>query len=351
MSSNVSTSSSGATKPHMPQPRSMQQAGSEQAPPAQQNARTLAPLIPADFEGGQHQQQYTTEQLTTPTQEAPPGGFGRGGGGPRSPAVPPPPYIPPTYDGQHNITSPNTSGPPNAYPRSPNTRRGGGPPIGAAPTVSNGPIVNRGGGTPVTAPTGGAATPGGLKGEDGEGVDPSKYKTKMCANFLNNACTWGSECAFAHGPNELRQPPPGCPRSPNTQGDAGEAPPPVNYQLGRTASWSKGPSTHQGGGGNPSAPPVSAGPSHGAPPPSYNYGAPPQHQSSNLGVASHQPPHSPTTPTSNGGNAPPPVYPTRYRHEPYSPSKAKTYISSNPTSPKVSDPGAYPTIPLGSPTE
>eukprot|EP00658_Telonema_sp_P-2_P046588 TRINITY_DN3482_c0_g1_i6.p1 TRINITY_DN3482_c0_g1~~TRINITY_DN3482_c0_g1_i6.p1 ORF type:complete len:179 (+),score=63.81 TRINITY_DN3482_c0_g1_i6:90-626(+) len=141
------------------------------------------------------------------------------------------------------------------------------------------------------------------------------------------------------------------------RGDAGEAPPPVNYQLGRTASWNKGPSTHQqgGGSGNPTAPPVTSGPSHGgAPPPSYNYGAPPpqhQQQQSNLGVASHQPPHSPTTPTSNGGNAPPPVYPTRYRHEPYSPSKAKTYISSNPTSPKVSDPGAYPTIPLGSPTE
>lgn len=306
----------------MPPPRSMQRPAdsSEQQPPS----RNPAPLLPNDFEGGQDQHHlYSSEQLTTPTQDGSGMNFGRGGprtpGGSQQQGPPPPPYIPPTYDSQHHITSPNTNAPPGTnYPRSPNTRRGRGALPTGVPPAGGPPPINGTGSATGSAP--------GKGSEDGEGVDPSKYKTKMCANFLNNACTWGSECAFAHGPNELRPsgaaPSQSGPRSPNLQGDAGEAIPPANYQMGRTSSWSKGPSP------GPNA--------HSAPPPSYNQ----LPHSSSLNAL--QPPHSPTTPTSSGSNAPPPVYPTRFRHEPYSPSKAKTYISSNPTSPKVSDPGSFP---------
>lgn len=41
------------------------------------------------------------------------------------------------------------------------------------------------------------------------------YKTKLCQKFMQTGqCNRGDECSFAHGYNELRQPPPGAPRGP-----------------------------------------------------------------------------------------------------------------------------------------
>ena len=41
------------------------------------------------------------------------------------------------------------------------------------------------------------------------------YKTKLCQKFMQTGqCNRGDECSFAHGYQELRQPPPGAPRGP-----------------------------------------------------------------------------------------------------------------------------------------
>lgn len=44
---------------------------------------------------------------------------------------------------------------------------------------------------------------GGMRSR-GRGIDHAKRKTKMCMNFENGTCTWGDNCAFAHGPQELQ---------------------------------------------------------------------------------------------------------------------------------------------------
>lgn len=47
-----------------------------------------------------------------------------------------------------------------------------------------------------------------------EHIDTAKYKTKMCTNFqMGIVCTFGNRCAFAHGPQELRQGAPSGPPS------------------------------------------------------------------------------------------------------------------------------------------
>ena len=45
------------------------------------------------------------------------------------------------------------------------------------------------------------------------------YKTKLCQKFMQTGqCNRGVECSFAHGYDELRQPPPGGPRGPPGMG-------------------------------------------------------------------------------------------------------------------------------------
>lgn len=44
---------------------------------------------------------------------------------------------------------------------------------------------------------------GGMAGGRARGIDNTKRKTKMCMNFEAGRCSWGANCAFAHGPQEL----------------------------------------------------------------------------------------------------------------------------------------------------
>lgn len=51
------------------------------------------------------------------------------------------------------------------------------------------------------------------------------YKTKLCQKFMQTGqCNRGGDCSFAHGYDELRQPPPGAPRGPPGMGPSAGGP-------------------------------------------------------------------------------------------------------------------------------
>jgi hypothetical protein len=161
-----------------------------------------------------------------------------------------------------------------------------------------------------------AAPPGARSGgaprstdEYGESIDPAKLKTRLCSNFQAGTCTFGPRCAFAHGQYELR-----------------------SFDARR-------------GSPVPTGSPISAGPPGGLPPPpSYNEfksgPTSPRHSPGGSPVTQGPPkfpsalcPTSPSRSTASPlGDAP--ATPSRYRHEPYSPTKS--YVVCDPFPPPPS---------------
>lgn len=100
--------------------------------------------------------------------------------GPQQPMLPPGWQLSYTADGKpyyidHNTKTTHWTIPPTAYE----------------------PYYNNGRGR------GGAGYRGGR-----QGIDRTKMKSKMCIYWEKNGnCAWGDRCAFAHGAEELRNPP------------------------------------------------------------------------------------------------------------------------------------------------
>ena len=155
--------------------------------------------------------------------------------------------------------------------------------------------------------------------EFSEAIDQSKYKTKMCANFMAGLpCHFGDRCAFAHGHVELR----------HSRASGGHVPATI-ASAGR---------------GSPSGAPQ--------PPPSYEEHLthtspqqlsprdrvlPPSMSSGELPVTPSRHPRTPSgSPTTHGE---PGGFPSnRFRNEPYSPTG---YVLQPPTYPAGSSDGSW----------
>mmetsp|Transcript_10664 Transcript_10664/g.12225 ORF Transcript_10664/g.12225 Transcript_10664/m.12225 type:complete len:210 (+) Transcript_10664:146-775(+) len=140
-----------------------------------------------------------------------------------------------------------------------------------------------------------------------ESIDPAKYKTRMCQAFmLGSACAFGSRCAFAHGPQELRQSIPQAPPPP---------PPPPSYH--QALHQSAVPQDYSGSAG-PSSP------LHSRPQtPRGTVQTFPQTEtvlSPGRNPVVHPRNSLPSSPVTAGDQAYPTFPANRFRNEPYSPT-------------------------------
>ena len=151
-------------------------------------------------------------------------------------------------------------------------------------------------------------------GEDyGESIDPAKLKTRLCNNYQIGTCTFGNRCAFAHGMHELRGghdvrrgspiPTAGGAASSSPGGIIPGIPPPPSYhefKSGPSSPLHSRPQSPRGAGDGPNGSPIS----QGVP---------------KFPILQQVVPGSPVRPTASPvGEV---LTPSRFRHEPYSPTK------------------------------
>lgn len=244
-----------------------------------------------------------------------------------STAQPPPPMYgsaPPSYGAfqqNRDVNGASTSNPNlpgatatnvNTGPTSPTGPTSGAPP----PSYSDRPPAYSGGG-PTRGGYGGPrrayGSVGGASGEEGapnrdEAVTrENRYKSKICQNYLNGTCNWGTGCSYIHTNYEPR--PYGSPNTSNANapsfGSVSGAPPPSYERVSQQP-----PPYHS----SPTkAPPRTPPPMQGFPSGGVHY--------VNSGPISPRSPMKLSSPTGTGTGQ-------RFRHEPYS-ALGKAFSSDN----------------------
>lgn len=233
---------------------------------------------------------------------------------------PPPPVYgaaPPSYGAHQQSKDAREASNPSLPSAAPTNPAAGAPPsYGDRPPAYNGTGA-RGGFTGAPRRNFGGGNLGGSMDEgqaaDGAAVErrDSRYKSRICQNYLNGTCTWGAGCSYVHtnydGPTTTR--PFGSPNSSNANAPsfggapAGGAPPPSYERSSQPPPYHSSPTK---------APPRTPPPMQGFPAGGAQYAGSPISPRSPMKLSS---------PTGTGTGQ-------RFRHEPYS-ALGKAFSSEN----------------------